>query len=215
MNCSGKIERVISSPDQDAIGGNATYCVGCGTCAYLDPAFRIIRNSDGCNQAEQIGDPENRVAVEAACPFASDENEDTLGKMLFSEQPGIQHDENLGWFLSTYVGYVKTGDFRARGSSGGFVSWLAATMLQRGMIDAVIHVKDGGSPEQMYTYQISHTLEELEDGAKSKYYPVEISGVLRYVREHEGRYLFIGLPCFVKAVRLLCRQDSVINERIA
>ena len=27
------IERVIASPDEDAIGGTATYCIGCGSCA--------------------------------------------------------------------------------------------------------------------------------------------------------------------------------------
>lgn len=42
------IERVISSPDADAIGGAATYCVGCGSCAVIDPAFRIAKNADGC-----------------------------------------------------------------------------------------------------------------------------------------------------------------------
>ena len=37
MNNPTDIERVLQSPDQDAIGGEATYCIGCGSCAYLDP----------------------------------------------------------------------------------------------------------------------------------------------------------------------------------
>lgn len=37
------IERVIASPDEDAIGGTATYCIGCGSCAVIDPAFRIAK----------------------------------------------------------------------------------------------------------------------------------------------------------------------------
>lgn len=78
----------------------------------------------------------------------------------------------------------------------------------------LVHVKDGPDSEHMYTYQVSHSVEELKTGAKSKYYPVEMSEVLAYVRKHEGRYLFIGIPCFVKAVRLLRRQDPVLNERI-
>lgn len=91
---------------------------------------------------------------------------------------------------------------------------MAAKMLEDGLVDAVMHVKDGPDPEHMYTYQISHTVEELEKGAKSKYYPIQMSDVLNFVREHEGRYLFIGIPCFVKAVRLLCREDSILAERI-
>ncbi len=208
------IEHVIQSSDQDAIGGETTYCIGCGSCAYLDPAFQIMRNEDGCNQAI-LGDADaQKPDISACCPFATTINEDVIGKDLFAQQDGIHHDDNLGYWLQAYVGYVASDGWRRRGSSGGMVSWMAAKMLEDGLVDAVIHVKDGPDPQHMYTYQISHTVEELEQGAKSKYYPVEMSHVLSYVREHEGRYLFIGIPCFVKAVRLLCRKDEILAARI-
>ena len=71
------IERVISSPDADAIGGAATYCVGCGSCAVIDPAFRIAKNADGCYRASVVGEPRDWTAAERVCPFASsvDENQ--------------------------------------------------------------------------------------------------------------------------------------------
>lgn len=208
------IEHVIQSPDRDAIGGEATYCIGCGSCAYLDPAFQIIRNEDGCDQATLHDADVQQNDVSECCPFATAINEDVIGKDLFAQQDGIHRDDHLGYWLQAYVGYVASDGWRSRGSSGGMVSWMAATMLEEGLIDAVIHVKDGPDPQHMYTYQVSHTIEELEQGAKSKYYPIEMSHVLSYVREHEGRYLFIGIPCFVKAVRLLCRKDEVLASRI-
>ena len=208
------VEQVIQSPDKDAIGGTATYCVGCGSCAYLDPAFNIVKNADGCYQASVQGSIANPEVISSACPFASSVNEDVLGAELFSVQAGVHHDRYLGYWLNAYVGYVSADGWRSRGSSGGMVNWLASKMLEDGLVDAVVHVKDGPDPEHMYTYQVSHSVNELKAGAKSKYYPIEMSEVLAYVREHEGRYLFIGIPCFVKAVRLLCRQDAVLNERI-
>lgn len=208
------MERVISSPDADAIGGSATYCVGCGTCAFLDPAFTIAKNNDGCYQAFMQSGIQNPAKVESACPFASSANEDVIGNNLFGSQAGVQYDQYLGYYLNAYVGYVSADGWRSRGSSGGMVSWLASKMLEDGLVDSVVHVKDGPDPEHMYTYQVSHSVEELKTGAKSKYYPVEMSEVLTYMRKHEGRYLFIGIPCFVKAVRLLRRQDPVLNERI-
>lgn len=215
MNDNSPIEKVIQSPDQDAIGGEATYCIGCGACAYFDPAFQIIRNEDGCDQAQLLSSSgAYNESVDNVCPFACTTNEDVLGRELFAQQDGIHHDSNLGYWLHAYVGYVAEGGWRSRGSSGGMVSWMAAKMLEDGLVDAVMHVKDGPDPEHMYTYQISHTVEELEKGAKSKYYPIQMSDVLNFVREHEGRYLFIGIPCFVKAVRLLCREDSILAERI-
>ena len=208
------VEQVIQSPDKDAIGGTATYCVGCGSCSYLDPAFNIAKNIDGCYQASIQGSIANEETVNSACPFASSISEDVLGTELFSKQAGIHHDQYLGYWLNTYVGYVSADGWRSRGSSGGMVSWLASKMLEDGLVDAVIHVKDGPDPEHMYTYQVSHNVDELKTGAKSKYYPIEMSEVLSYVREHDGKYLFIGIPCFVKAVRLLRRQDEVLNKRI-
>ena len=214
MSDTHVIERVIASPDQDAIGGQATYCVGCGSCAYLDPAFRIAKSVDGCYSASINGQVRDWSAVERVCPFASAVDEDALGEELFGSQTGVQHNQYLGYFLNTYVGYVQADGWRSRGSSGGLGSWTASKMLEDGLIDAVIHAKDGPDPEHMYTIQISHTVDELKTGAKSKYYPVEMGEALDYVREHEGRYLFIGIPCFVKAVRLLRREDPVLNERI-
>lgn len=214
MSEPATIERVIQSPDKDAVGGSATYCVGCGSCAYLDPAFRIVKNMDGCYQADIRGDVADEKVVSDVCPFASSVNEDEIGAELFSRQASINHDQYLGYWLNAYVGYVSADGWRSRGSSGGMVSWLASKMLEDGLVDAVVHVKDGPDPEHMYTYQVSHSVDELKTGAKSKYYPIEMSGALAYIREHDGHYLFIGIPCFVKAVRLLCRQDAVLNERI-
>ena len=76
---SNTVEQVIQSPDKDAIGDMATYCVGCGACAYLDPAFNIVKNIDGCYQASVQGSIAKEDVVNSACPFASSINEDVLG----------------------------------------------------------------------------------------------------------------------------------------
>jgi len=55
---------------------------------------------------------------------------------------------------------------------------------------------------------------ELGTGAKSRYYPIELSGVLREIRETPGRYAVVGVPCFIKAIHLLRRIDPVVRERV-
>ena len=47
-------------------------------------------------------------------------------------------------------------------------------------------------------------------GAKSRYYPVELSQVLREIRATPGRYAIVGVPCFIKAIHLLRRVDPLI-----
>jgi coenzyme F420-reducing hydrogenase beta subunit len=90
-------------------------------------------------------------------------------------------------------------------------------LLERKLVDAVIHVvpcqrENAGAP--IFGYAISYTPEQVRAGAKSRYYPVEISGALKQARETELRYAFVGVPCFIKAVRLLQRQESWARERI-
>jgi coenzyme F420-reducing hydrogenase beta subunit len=55
---------------------------------------------------------------------------------------------------------------------------------------------------------------EILAGAKSRYYPIETSEILQIVRTQPARYAFIGLPCFVKAIRRLQQQDSLFRERV-
>ena len=47
-----------------------------------------------------------------------------------------------------------------------------------------------------------------------RYYPIEASKVLQYVKDNDKRYLFIGIPCFVKALRLLQAKDQILKKRI-
>lgn len=194
------------------------YCIGCGACAILDNSpFSIKFDKYYQLQAVQTRDTEisedmdNQISE--VCPFSErSQNEDTISKKLFNEN-GIGHSGELGYFYSTYAGYVKESDYRDKGSSGGMVSWFLVELLNRKLIDGVIHVRaDKG--EKMFAYTISHSVEEVESGAKSKYYPVEMSHVLAQVKKMQGKYAIVGIPCFIKAVRLLTQKDSLLQSRI-
>lgn len=190
------------------------YCIGCGVCPFVDSSLKIRMDDDGKYQAvESSREPGSESSL--VCPFAnSSYNEDAIGKELFGSVPDVKHVDCLGYYLSTYIGYAKGGDFRERGSSGGLVNWMASKLLETGRIDAVIHVKPSAEPGVMYSYQVSHSVRELEEGAKSKYYPIELSRVLEYVRNHDERFAIIGIPCFIKAMRMLERNEPMVKERV-
>jgi coenzyme F420-reducing hydrogenase beta subunit len=65
-----------------------------------------------------------------------------------------------------------------------------------------------------FRYGISRNLEALHAGAKSRYYPVELSKVFDEIRRVPGRYAIVGVPCFIKAVQLARAYDPVLAERI-
>jgi coenzyme F420-reducing hydrogenase beta subunit len=202
-----------------AMMASSGLCIGCGTCASLQEDAGIAWDQDGHLKPAS---PEpwlqgRSAALATICPFSSTAmNEDQIAAELYPDAPCW--DASVGGFLGAYVGHATQGDFRARGSSGGLVSWLAAELLRRGLIDGVAHVVPRSRDDddgRLFAYAISRSEAELQAGAKSRYYPVELSQVLREMRKVPGRYAVIGIPCFIKAVQLVRREDTVLRERIA
>ena len=149
------------------------------------------------------------------CPSSpAAENEDGIAAERFA---AAQHvDPRIGRFEAAYVGHVSEAPFRPNASSGGLTSWVAAELLRTGAVDAVAHVvpTDPHETGRFFDYSISRDPEALHAGAKSRYYPIELSGVLREIRAKPGRYAIVGIPCFIKAIHLLRRADPVIAERV-
>jgi coenzyme F420 hydrogenase subunit beta len=91
-------------------------------------------------------------------------------------------------------------------------------LLRRGLIDAVVHVRPrtpGADDSRLFDFALSRTEDELRARAKSRYYPVEMSEALARVRSEPGRYAFVGVPCYVKAIRRLAAADPAIGSRVA
>ncbi|RYG20864.1 coenzyme F420 hydrogenase [bacterium] len=190
-------------------------CSGCGSCVGQSGAEARIEFDD-YGQLQPYGDSgwQGPEAFPRTCPFSPlAADEDDLAAELYPEAPRYP---TIGRFLSAHVGFAQTDGFRDRGSSGGMVSWVLEELLAKGLIDGAAHVVPT-DPEtgRHFRYRISRTSEEIRQGAKSRYYPVDMAEILRTIRETPGRYAVVGVPCFIKAIQLLRREDPVIRERIA
>lgn len=193
-------------------------CIGCGGCASGGEA---AMRWDRYGQLKPAGPPaweRTRTAAFArTCPFSpAARNEDEIAAERFPA--AAQIDARVGRFEAAYVGAAAEDGFREAGSSGGMVSWVAAELMRAGLVDAVVHVAEADSPARdgrYFGYRVSRSLAELRAGAKSRYYPVELSGALREIRATPGRYAIVGVPCFIKAVHLLRAEDPLLAERIA
>lgn len=197
-------------------------CIGCGSCvaqaAMRGAAASMAFDRHGLlrpkGRSGWSGDGSARFA--RTCPFSpAAADEDRLAAELFPQ--ARRHDDALGRFRAAYVGHVAEQDFRAMGSSGGLVSWVATELLRKGWIDGVAHVaavEDPGRDGRFFRYRISRTEAGIRAGAKSRYYPIELSEVLATILAEPGRYAVVGIPCFVKAVQLLRREHPVFRERI-
>ncbi|MFP5272028.1 Coenzyme F420 hydrogenase/dehydrogenase, beta subunit C-terminal domain [Coleofasciculus sp.] len=196
------------------------YCIGCGACAAVSESPIQMQMDEYGKFTATINPLAEQssfdLPVEAVCPFSSRaQNEDQIGQELFGKD--CQYHNKIGYYQATYAGFVSEGNFRDRGSSGGMGTWIVTNLMLEGLVDRVIHVQPRHPSEddpRLFHYQISTTIEQVKQGAKSRYYPIEMSEVIRQVREQPGRYAIVGIPCFLKAVRLLMRQDARLAERI-
>ena len=202
------------SPDGIAASG---LCIGCGTCVAQSSDPGASMSWDRYGQLK----PDRGLALPASvfdriCPFAPGaRDEDELASTLFPKTRYV--DRAVGRFNAAYVGHVEEGNFRAKGSSGGMVTWVAAELLQRGLVDGIVHVaavSEPGAAGRFFRYTISRSVAEVRSGACSRYYPVDLSDVLRAIRATPGRYAFVGIPCFIKAVNLLRAEDEIFRQRI-
>jgi len=186
------------------------YCIGCGACAVAESNVRMVASDQGGYKADIIA--KTSSFTEEVCPFASSLNEDDIGESLYSDE--ASHDERIGYFQNIYAGFVSEPGFRAQGSSGGMVTWVLARLLDKGLIDGVIHVGETATPGSLFEYRVSESREEILANAKSRYYPVHFDAVLEKIRGDKKRYAFVGVPCFVKSVRLLAEKDPLLAENL-
>lgn len=150
------------------------------------------------------------------CPFSSkSQDEDKLSEIYLSSNKNL--DSHIGRYETCYAGYVKAGRFRQKGSSGGIIKWLATRLLQENKIDYLIQLSqnDSGDVNQpLFIYKVYTDAEEVINGSKSSYYPVSLVEIVKYIKYHKGKFAITGVPCFIKALRLLSEQDAEVKERL-
>lgn len=120
------------------------FCIGCGICAsIIGSPLEMELDENGKYKPVIKGSVDEKTTnILSVCPFAEKSDQETkLGKEQFGTNSIIKYDEHSGYYISTYAGFVKEGNYREKGSSGGIGSWIAAQLLQEKLVDGIIHVK--------------------------------------------------------------------------
>lgn len=196
------------------------YDVASGVFSAIDENARTVLNEYGLYETRFAGRPTAdegaRLQPVSAMSSYKAGDESTIADELFGAQNGIEFDPVVGYFHDLYAGFVAEGDFRRNGSSGGFGSWILSELVRTGEVDHVVHVAPAPSESAaLFEFTVSSTPEDVAAGAKSRYYPVELSGVLRVMREKPGRFAVVGIPSVIFELRLLAEADPQIAQRLA
>lgn len=194
------------------------YCIGCGVCAGVCPVENLeMQDSSGFGYvpADQGVCRDGCDLCLRVCPFASqNDNEDDIASALYETAPGSQHCAEAGFYSGSYAGYVTDAEHRWQSGSGGIASWFLSELLRSGVVDRVVCVVKTGNIGSLFEYRIMDSSEEVLQAGKPAYYPVELSGVLKLIMDTPRKYAVIGLPCFVKALRLAASRNHDLQERL-
>ena len=193
------------------------FCCGCGACAGVCPTTSLALTLDKYGELKPgLGTGCISCSLCArVCPFLNgNANETTIAQDKFGGQTGLQHNAVTGVSLDAYYGYTHDADARWAASSGGLTTWLLSALLKSNQINGALIVAPTGKSAPLFAYQIARTPEAVMRSAKSAYYPVNVSEVMRTIRETPGCYAVVGLPCVIKAIELARKQLPLVRDRI-
>jgi coenzyme F420-reducing hydrogenase beta subunit len=201
------------------------FCIGCGACAVgQDALYKVELNDYGLYKAVhkdsiEVSDDLIEKAEKKAlsvCPFSDEsKNETQLASLFLNDNKHTS--AKIGKYTDLYAGHVLDESLRSKASSGGVARWIAKELKRTDKIDAVVqvHSNENSTGEVVFKYNISDNVEDIVNASTSAYYPVSMDEILNELLLTDRRYLIVGVPCFIKSVRLLCLSDPLFKSRIS
>lgn len=186
-------------------------CTRCGTCSGICPTGAI---SPGVDNYPTI-DPEKCIQCglcKQTCPGGSVSFQ-RLTNITFGSQPDNPSFD--GHVKETYVGYAAETILRDTGSGGGIATALLWDLLKHGEISGCLVTRMSLSEPTKGESFIAHSCDDLLSSQGSKYTVIPHNSLLAQIRDLPGSYAYVGLPCQVHGLRLLCSKDKKIREKIS
>lgn len=132
----------------------------------------------------------------------------------FFKNPDIKEDYNAGRYLKCFTGYSADRDIRYRSASGGMVSQFLIFLLEQNYIDGAVVTTFDANNEFLVKTAIARTKEDILRGRSSKYGPVSMHEAVSELRNDEGRFVVVGLPCHIQGFRKLAAVSSLFRKKI-
>ena len=185
-------------------------CISCGACTHICPFDNILMK-----YVNQRGKYDAVVTIEETCLQCNGEknclavcpsyntNYDTLAN--------ASANNFLGNIENVYNGYSKDEEMRQTSSSGGFIRALVTELLATNKIDGVITITHDEGLN--YTPKIIQDIKEMPN---SIYHNINYENAITLLKEHEGTFLLLGLPCQITSIEklLLKKKFRPLQEKI-
>lgn len=177
------------------------YCTGCGLCQSVFNT-RLCKNAKGFLHPDLSLVDNNIEFFENVCPSGGCYTNDIVSKSVW------------GNIKASFIGWSKDSVIREQASSGGVLTSLCCSLIDKKIVDGIIQIKASDSnPYATYTV-ISRTTNEVKSCMGSRYsISSPLENILQMIVPGE-KYAFIGKPCDVSALRSYCKQNPSFNNQI-
>tara|TARA_Y100001970_G_scaffold266245_1_gene354673 strand:- start:14492 stop:15832 length:1341 start_codon:yes stop_codon:yes gene_type:complete len=186
-------------------------CTHCGTCAGLSNNKIEMKETD-CGPLPIFLNDDGKVneLLYDACP-GKGFNYPLLSKNIFSSDV---KDWRIGYFKNIYVGYSKNPSIRRNGASGGIITNILIYLLNEGLIDGAITVKQGASKPWLAEPIIATNEKEILECAQSVYSPIPVNKIINKIIDFKGDLAFVGLPDHISSIRYLKSKNIEWTRKI-
>lgn len=184
-----KIEKNIQSDDK---------CIGCGLCKAVYPKGEIELSVNKEGFIRPTFNTKDFELLEKVCPLLNSTEEMTSNTVW-------------GKYISSYLGYSNDEEVRFKASSGGVITQLCIYLIEKKLVDGIIHIGTSNTDPIHNLSQISYTSKEVINNTGSRYAPAApLDNLLEQLQENKT-YCFIGKPCDIRALN----NYLLLNQKIA
>ena len=163
-------------------------CIGCGLC-HSEYGVEFKHNDKGYLVLNDTLSLECQRFIEQVCPIMGGAYTDNSHKDIWGERIGI------------YEGFSNNRDIRKKASSAGIVTTIGLYLLDKGLIDGVIHI--GVDEKTVYKTKtiVSYDKKNIIENCGSRYCISSPWYDLKEIIDPDKKYMAVGKPCDITALK--------------
>lgn len=178
-------------------------CINCGICKAVCPNNAILMKDNKYGETN----PDINKKTCTNCGLCEKFCPNTPAKLKYEALKINNTTIPAGFGLEEatyYLSYNSNKEERLKSCSGGAVTKFASYLLEKNIINAMIHVERlwGHRGEKHYGVRISTTTEEIKNNVSSAYQTLDFSTALSQLEENKT-YFITGTPCVIRGLKYL------------
>lgn len=179
---------------------DADFCISCGGCTHtcVKNNLRMVYKEDKGKWEPRPLNNEKCIKCTSTCVSVC-----PMNQVDYATRYSSYENSFLGLIKEVYTGHSHNPDIRFSSSSGGFIRELSASLLQEKKVDGIIALRHIGGLD--YEPSIIHDCNEMPN---SIYHNINFSNAIKILKENNGRYAIIGLPCQLISIDLFLSQEK-------